>query len=136
MDATHTFLCLRAIVLDMGTRPGTRTTLARNLRLLMDLRGWTQMDVAKRAGVSQKAVSNMLNPATSPRPILDQVEKVAAAFDLNLWHLIMPGLPADLLSSPSISRLVSHYSKASSRGREYIDRVAEHEAGYTNDKNS
>lgn len=73
--------------------------LAENLDRLMqqsdDLR--TQANVAKRAGIAQTAVSLMLRPdarartksGKTPSPKLAEVERVAGAFGMHLWQLLI-----------------------------------------------
>lgn len=70
-----------------------RQVLADNLKMLKertpDLD--TQTKIEKRCGVSQSAVSQMLradNP-TADSPKLSQVEKVAGAFGLSAWQLLL-----------------------------------------------
>lgn len=76
--------------------PDVRHVLAENLRALMrrypDMR--TQTKVAKRAGIAQTSVSNMLNPRAQNEkfqlyPKLDQIEKVANAFGLAVWQILL-----------------------------------------------
>lgn len=109
-------------------RPATRQTLARTLRLLMDKSGYSEAEVSKRSGVSKKSINNMLNARHAPN--LDHVDAVAAVFGLNLWHLIMVGLPDELIASKSLDELITRYGNASPLGRESIDRVAEMAADY------
>lgn len=95
----------------------------------MDLQGLKQEGLAKRAGVSQRTVGNMLN-AKGPSPKLDSVDKVARAFGLEGWHLISPVLLDDLKSGGSLGRLFDSYLKSSTTGRQHIQRVADREAEY------
>jgi transcriptional regulator with XRE-family HTH domain len=53
-----------------------------------DLR--TQRDVAKRSGLDQTTVGRMKRGSHSPQ--LKHVEAVAAAFGLQAWQLLVPGL--------------------------------------------
>lgn len=66
--------------------------LAANLAALMaasvDLR--TQTAVGKRAGVDQRTVGRILNQEHSPN--LVQIGKLAAAFGLQPWQLLVPHL--------------------------------------------
>ena len=114
----------------MAKRPETRQTLAQNLRYLMKLRGWSEADCAKHAKVSQKTVNNVLNAKHTTS--IDTADALARAFGLTGWHLLLPNLPDDLRQSPSVGRLIESYVKASAKGRDYIDRVAEQEAKYGN----
>lgn len=103
-----------------------RETLARNLRYLMDREHLSEQACAKRAGVSQKSVNNVLHHRTTTS--LDIVDKLAAAFGLQGWHLILPNLPDELIGSNSIAQLYEAYSSATPEGRELIDHIAEREA--------
>lgn len=106
-----------------------KAVLARNLEVLMHLRGWKQAETAKRAGVDQKVISYILSQKKTPG--LDVVDKIAAAFGLNLWHLIMPTLPEDLASPTSIRDVYEDFFRADPSGREHIAKVAHREAEYS-----
>ena len=112
----------------MTTRPDPRDTLSTNLKALTSLRGYDQVQLAKRSGVNQKTISNILNTRNAPN--LDKLELIAKAFGLNAWHLIIPGLPAELVGGGSIDRLFQNYAASDQKGRDYIDHVAEREATY------
>ena len=111
-----------------------RQTLARNLCLLMERHGLSCADLAKASGVSAKAINNMQRCRASPS--LDTVEAVARVFGLNLWHLIMPGLPDDLVESPAIRKLVETFAALPPEGREHVEQTARREATFAriNDK--
>lgn len=74
--------------------------LAANLKRLMTETPQlsTQAKVAAAAKVDQKTISNCLNPGQrltsktgkTPSPTLAQVEKIAAAFGLDVWQLLQP----------------------------------------------
>ena len=112
----------------MDKRQPTKAILARNLRHLMKDRGWNQKETARRAGVDQKTISNILNQKKTPG--LDVVESIATAFGLNLWHLILPTLIDDLSIETSISKVYDAYFKAGPEGRQHILQVSEREAEY------
>lgn len=94
----------------MGKTP-VRVVLAQNLELLKkqssDLN--TQEKIAKRAKVSQTSISQMLRPdnPTAESPKLSQVEKVANAFGLSTWQLLLDQQTVgkslfDLLMRPTV----------------------------------
>lgn len=118
----------------MGAMPhhDTREYLARNLRHLMALKGWSQVDMAKASGVSQRAISNILNKNGFAR--IDTVLSLGRAFGLNEWHMLMKNLPQDLARCESIGKLVDHYLDADEKAQEYISGVAEREAKYKGTK--
>jgi transcriptional regulator with XRE-family HTH domain len=118
-------------VYDMGKKaPRTlpRETLARNLRYIMKIEKLSEEALAKKAGVSQKQINNILNRQHAAT--IDTLDKIAAAFGLTNWQLMLPNLPDDLISSPSIAKLYKSYINSSDEGRELIDRLAEREAHY------
>lgn len=110
----------------MAERVTPRESLIRNLRYLMTKEGLSEEELAKKAGVAQKTINNMLNQKHSPK--LETVEAVAHAFGLEGWHLIMPNLPSELIESQTIAQLYENYRAASAKGRELIDLIAEREA--------
>lgn len=110
-------------------RQSTRITLAQNLKYLMEKSGWKQEQLAAKAGVSQRSVSNLLRPETHS-PTLETVDAVAKAFGLNLWHLILPSLPEDLENDTSIREVYEAFRASSHEGRAHILQVAEREAEY------
>lgn len=113
----------------------TRDIAAKNIAMLMQRDGLTQMELAKRAGVSQKTISNMLNPGqgvNSPR--LDNVTAVAQALGLELWQLLLPQIPDDAREIRALSTVVENYLFCSSEGRANISRVAELERTFAERK--
>lgn len=94
--------------------------------------GLSGAEVSRLAGISSKSVNNMLHARHSPN--LDDVERVAAVFSLNLWQIILPGLRTELAKNGHLDRLLEHYNASSSEGRANIDRVAELEARYNVEK--
>ena len=109
-------------------KTSTAECFANNLRLLMRLSAVNQTELAKMSGVSQKTISNILKGTQTPT--IETADLLAAAFGLEGWHLIMPNLPSDLVSSPTIEALFSSFLGASAGGREMIIKVAEREAEY------
>lgn len=66
-------------------------TLAANLKALMEHHKIeSQGALGKLAGVSQSTVGRML--AGDHASQIDRVQKVAAAFELSAWQLLVPGL--------------------------------------------
>jgi transcriptional regulator with XRE-family HTH domain len=104
--------------------------LARNLRRLMEFFKANQKEVAKKAGVSQKTISNMLNPGEQKSPQLSVIEKVASAFGVKTWHLLIPNCPDELLFNHSIEKLVENYILNDDKGRKATLSVSEVRAQY------
>lgn len=107
-------------------RPDVQTAVAVNLRALMEKREWTQTVLAKKAVVSQRHVSNVLNGQTGCG--IQILDAIASAFELPGWVLMIPGFHVDILDSQAITELIDHYRDAGPEGRQLIDRLAEREA--------
>lgn len=107
-------------------RQSTRDNLVSNLKWLMETMGWNQVDVSKRSGVSQKSISKILR--SEMVPTIELADKLAAAFGLSGWHLIMPDLPRDLIGSTSLEKLFKDFILSDDAGRELIQHVAAREA--------
>jgi transcriptional regulator with XRE-family HTH domain len=112
----------------MSAKPPPRKTLARNLRLLMDASGMNAPEVARRSGVDPKTVNNMVHGRYDPRP--EKADQVAQVFGLNGWQLLIPDLPADMLTNGQLESVIRNYVSASAEGRDSILRVAEMAAKY------
>lgn len=111
-----------------------REILARNVRFLMADRGWKQLETAKKAGLSQKTISNILNRRKDTQ--LSYVEKLAGAFGLSPWHLMLPELDKEVIGNGRVDRLLLDFISASDHGRDVISRIAEHEANYSDQEGS
>lgn len=100
-------------------RPSTRDTLATNLRTLMTIRGWNQVELAEKSGVSQTMISSIRRAESGCS--VETADALAHAFGLTGWHLLMPGLTEDLLKSKAVQKLLESYIDASPEGRAFID---------------
>jgi transcriptional regulator with XRE-family HTH domain len=109
---------------------------ARNLRILMGHHQDTQTSLAKRSGVSQKTISNMLNPGDESSPNLANIADIAKAYNLQTWHVLLPDVPKEILINSSIEKFVANYTHADPKTREAWASVAEATAKYVQIKNS
>lgn len=102
-----------------------REAVAANLRDLMRLRKWSEHELAKRSGVAQKTINNVLNRKSACS--IETAEHLARPFNLAGWHLMIPGLPKVLIDSPTLFTLVQDWMTASDEGRDLIERLAKRE---------
>lgn len=109
-------------------RPQPRQVLARNVRFLMDRQGFSEAELAKRSGVSQKTINNILNQRVGSS--LERAEAIAKVFSLPLWQLTLPELPDRFDSLGDMELVFSSWLNASDDGRKLIRMVAEREAAY------
>ncbi|MBU2805880.1 helix-turn-helix transcriptional regulator [Acidithiobacillus ferridurans] len=100
--------------------------------MLMRVNDLSQVDLAKKAGVSQRTISNILNPDVDPAysPTLNNIEKIAISLKIKVWHLLLPNIPPELLTSRTIEKVVENYTQIDESGRNEINRVAEAEVRY------
>lgn len=111
--------------MDTGV-PAAVEQLQKHVRALMKAEGWSQADLARRAKVSPKTISNMVNAKHSSQ--IGNIAKVASVWNLAAWQLLSPANPDDLRAGKPLDKLLQNYVSASERGQEAIDRVAETEA--------
>ena len=63
-------------------------TVAANVRREMNVRGWTQVDLAERSGVPQSRISELLSGKRDQK--LGRLEQIANAFGITISALVMP----------------------------------------------
>src|SRR6202049_4608199 len=66
---------------------GSRTQIARCLRLERDMRGWSLADLGERSGVSKATISKIEREEVSPTAVV--LVRLAGAFDLTLAGLLL-----------------------------------------------
>ena len=87
------------------TRPTTAETLIKNLTILMAAKDWSNRDLAKKSGVSDRHIGKILNRESVCS--IDIAEKLAQAFDLTGWQLITPNLAERLPDGKRLEKMVS-----------------------------
>lgn len=94
-----------------------------NVRRLMTAMEWSEHDLAKKSGVSQKAINNLLNRATGCT--ITTAEKLARPFGLSGWQLMIEEVPADEAFANTLTQVVRKFLRADEKGREFILSAAE-----------
>lgn len=92
----------------------------------MQSRNWKPRDLAAKCEVSYRQIHNILDGTSVPTT--ETVDELARAFGLRGWTLLIPDLPAELVTSPSIMRLVEAFIDADAAGRDLTLRVMESQA--------
>jgi len=108
----------------------SQSALAENLIKLMDHHGYSQVKLAKKAGIAQTTVSNLIRPDSRVSPTMESIDKIAVVFRLKSWKLLMPGISLDILINRTVETLIHYYKESSDEGRDNTLRVAENEARY------
>lgn len=94
------------------------STVSANLRKLMDGMDWSEHDLSKRSGVSQKAINNLLNETTGCR--ITTAEKLAQPFGLTGWQLMLEDVPTDAAFASTLTQVVYKLMRTDQKGREFI----------------
>lgn len=98
---------------------------------LREAQKWSQAELAKKAGVSQKVISNLENAeALGIHPTLHTISAVASALRVSLLALLVP-LSAEQLRAtqdPALGRLIDAYMGLPPDGRKTVERVIDLES--------
>ncbi len=108
----------------------THEIISANVGKLMKHKQMSQSELAKKTGVSQRTISNALNPGSVGSVTMDTVEKIAFYFGIEVYHLLIPNLSVDDLVDIRIEGFIVKYTQASEHGRKEIIRTAENEFRY------
>lgn len=102
--------------------------LIQNIEMLKKEAGnMSNRELSRRSGVSDRAIGKTLNKESAPA--VDNVEKIAKAFGLESWQLMLPNLRADMKRSGHLDQLIADYMDSDDEGRRWIERAASKEAG-------
>lgn len=124
--------CRTVMFAELDNPVRTQQIVVSNLRALMAETKMSIEELARRSGVSERMIAYIM--AHERKPTLDTAESLAKAFGLAGWQLLVPDLPVHLAKTGKLEQLLRNYSRASEKGREYIDHVAEHEARYRDER--
>lgn len=64
--------------------------IAERILAARETKGWSQRDLASKAGVSQKTISNLESPTEGGSYTLPKLEAVARALGMGVWELLAP----------------------------------------------
>lgn len=124
--AGTTFQSVVYKVSDMKNRPKTQETLAYNLYRLMEMEDMELETLAKKSGVSSRMIRFIMKQQRVPS--VEIADKLAEAFGLTGWQLIMPNLIGSLSEFKHIDSLFHDWLAADADGRKFIESAAHREA--------
>jgi transcriptional regulator with XRE-family HTH domain len=115
----------------MATQPSL-VIISKNVAALREAKQWSQSELAKKAGVSQKVVSNLENADTlGIHPTFYTITSIAKALNVSLFVLMLPISLEKLLQiqkEPKLDRVIDAYLTLPDEGRVTVDRVLELES--------
>lgn len=91
----------------------------------------SQASLAKKIGISQKTLSNVLTPGSVASITTDTIEKLARYYKLEPYHLMIPNLPIEELLNKRIEKVIECYAQSSLESRENIERISKNEMRYS-----
>jgi transcriptional regulator with XRE-family HTH domain len=100
-------------------------------RLMQHADNMTQVELANKTKISQRTISNVINPGSVGSVTTTTIEKLAKFFGLEPYHLMIPNLPIEELLNKRIEKVIECYSQSTPDGRENIKRIAENEVRYS-----
>lgn len=94
---------------------------------------YSQTDVAKKAKVSQKNVSDIINMRGKLGASISNLQDISErCFKIPVWHFLMPDCPDELLFDSQIEKLIDNFIHNDSKGRNATMSVSEIRARYEN----
>lgn len=114
----------------MNPMPATGLAVAKNLRALMDDRGLSQAELARKTSIGQSTLSNLLDQSKplEINPRLSTLSTLADYFGVPVWMLAMDGMTLDLLKDSRLVELIQAFRDSSPEGQSNLTRIALAEA--------
>lgn len=81
-----------------------RYGIAAQIRALREQRGWSQVELGRRSGMTQEGISRLENPQGRGLPTIRSLKRIAAAFDVALiirfgpWSFLLTGKRFDWIA--------------------------------------
>ena len=85
------------------------TRVMRNVAVLMKWKGWNQSELDRKSGVSQRHISDLLRGHADCTT--EVAEKLAAAFGVPSWLLMVDDITEELLTNTDLQIVVDTYVK-------------------------
>lgn len=118
-------------MLNMNKKPSSAQVIAQNIRLLMSEHGLSQAALGRKAGVAQTLLSGLLGREEGIKnPQSSTVDKIADAFGIQAWKLMLPNADIALLKDQQLEALIERFTECPIDGRQAILRTAEAEVRY------
>lgn len=104
----------------------TAETLITNLKMLMAQTKTNTAWIAKQSGVPKRMVDYILSGERGAS--IEIAEKIANAYGITGWQLIMPSLPYTLASSGKLDNLIKRFDSCNQVAQAYVLDVLKREA--------
>ena len=111
----------------MNAKTNNAAIIGANIRKIIEARGWSENELARKARVSQKMVNNICNVNFDANPTLESLEKIAKALNVPVWRLMIPGQTVEQLQNAAVNELVEHAITLDTEAAAYVLTVAKRE---------
>lgn len=106
----------------------TSETLVDNLNMLLSKCSMSTAQLAKLSGVSKRMIDYILSGER--KASVEIAEKLAGAFGLTGWQIIMPSLPYDLIKSGKFEEIVKNFTACDAASQDYLLHISRRDAKY------
>jgi transcriptional regulator with XRE-family HTH domain len=103
-------------------------TLIQNLTMLLNKTNMSVAELSRRSGVTGRMIHYILN--RDRQASVEVAGKLASAFGLTGWQMIMPSLPYDLAKTGQLDKLIDAYAHCDTVTQNYLNSVMQREATY------
>lgn len=116
----------------MNSQTTSAQVIAKNIKLLMAAHDLSQAALGRKAGVAQTLLSGLLSREDGIKnPQSSTIDKIAAAFGIEPWKLLLPEADLAVLQNVDLEALVANFLDCPPEGRASILRTAEAELRYS-----
>ncbi len=92
-----------------------------NVDKLAEKHGLNSVTFAKKVGLDQKTMYNLMNPdKTSNLPTTRTLDAIRKAFKIDFWTLVFPDMPLDLMTDTRATESIKLLAKCSPDNRDKI----------------
>jgi transcriptional regulator with XRE-family HTH domain len=95
---------------------------ARNVTQLLKDRGWSDSELARRAGVSNRAVG--MYRKLDAVPSIEAVERIASAFGFSAWELLNPNFEPGIMKDRRFPAFCDAFLRANDQERKLLSEQA------------
>lgn len=108
----------------MANQPPSNVTVIENISALKLMHGWSNRTLAKKSGVSDRMIGKILNGESEPTTTT--IDKIANAFEIESWHLMIPNFRPELFSKNRFQRVLHAYTDTDNDGRKVMETQADY----------
>lgn len=118
----------RASMIGLMYKQSLSEIVRKNVIAFRDKFGWSTNELARQSKISTRMAAKVVNGESAPTT--NTIEKLARAFGVEAWELMLPNAHPDQLLGSHISDVQAVYIVADKEGRELMEAAAKHVAAH------